>query len=68
MGLQKAYYAIKIKSFTFYAEKSAHLQPQNKNILTFSADSSKYLCVKKYIFLLFLPIYRLFVHLRRRIF
>ena len=46
MGLQKAYYAIKIKSFTFYAEKSAHLQPQNKNILTFSADSSKYLCVK----------------------
>ena len=46
MGLQKAYYAIKIKSFTFYAEKSAHLQPQNKNILTFSADLSRLLCAK----------------------
>ena len=53
MGLQKAYYAIKIKSFTFYAEKSAHLQPQNKNILTFSADSSKHLCAEKIYLLTF---------------
>ena len=37
-------------------------------LLTFSADSSKHLCVKKYISLLFLPIYRLFAHLRRNFF
>ena len=36
----------KINPFTFYAEKSAHLQPQNKNILTFSADLSRLLCAK----------------------
>ena len=38
------------------------------NSFTFSADSSKHLCVKKYISLLFLPIYRLFAHLRRNFF
>ena len=36
----------KINPFTFYAEKSTRLQPQNKNALTFSADLSRLLCAK----------------------
>ena len=43
----------KFYSFTFYAEKSACLQLQNKNALTFSADLSRLLCAEKYIPLTF---------------